>query len=74
MEFYSTKHVAEILGIRPDYLCRAVWLGKVKQPDKSPQGSYLWTTTDIEAASWSLHCRAEFNRWFSEHSIKGAEQ
>jgi DNA-binding transcriptional MerR regulator len=54
MAFYNTRQAAKILGIRPDNLSRAVWLGRLDPPTKSPSGNYLWTEQDIERASWVL--------------------
>lgn len=58
MGFYNTKQVAGFLAIRPDSLSRAVWLGRVDPPEKSPSGDYLWTIDDIQRASWALLHRA----------------
>ena len=57
-EFYSTREVAKILGIRPDSLSRIVWLGQFTPPPKRPSGNFLWTKQDIERASWALLHRA----------------
>lgn len=54
MEFYSTRQVAKILGIKPDILSKAIWQDKVSAPQKSPSGNFLWTTEDINRASWVL--------------------
>jgi hypothetical protein len=56
--FYGTKDVARTLGIRPDALTRAIWVGRLDPPTKSPSGSFLWTEQDIERASWVLLHRA----------------
>ena len=60
--YFSTKQAAKKLGIRPDALQRAVWIGKLDAPAKAPSGSFLWTAEDIEKASWSLHRRAVVER------------
>jgi hypothetical protein len=57
-EYHGTKDVAKILGVKPDYLSRAVWLQRFDPPAKSPSGDYLWTKADIERASWVLNHRA----------------
>lgn len=69
MAFFSTRQVAEIFQIKPDMLSRAVWLGKVKPPLKSPQGSYLWNLKDIEAAAWAMHRYAEFVKWQEKRNV-----
>jgi hypothetical protein len=56
--FYATREVARILGVKTDILARAVWLGSVDPPQKSPSGDFLWTERDIEVASWALLHRA----------------
>jgi len=58
MDFYSTKQVAEKLGVRPQTLTTAIWNNRLDPPQKSPSGSYLWTDWDIQRASWALLKRA----------------
>ena len=60
---YSTRQVAQILGVRPSTLSRAVWDGTVKSPRKSPAGNYMWSVSDIESASWSLKRYDHFVAW-----------
>ena len=52
--FYSTKDVAGMLGIRPDTLSRAVWVGRLDRPEKAPSGDYLWSEKNLQQASWIL--------------------
>lgn len=54
MEQRSTKQVAELLGIPPGRLARAVWDRRVAPPGKGPGGDYQWTLDDIRRASWAL--------------------
>jgi hypothetical protein len=54
LNFYSTRQVARLLGLKPDILQKAVWLGRIDPPAKSPSGHFLWTELDIERASWVL--------------------
>ena len=53
-EMVNTRAVAECLGVSFSRLSRAVWLGQVKPPHKSPGGDFLWTRKDIEGACWVL--------------------
>ena len=53
-QFYSTRQVAGLLHIKPDTLSKAIWQGRVKSPQKSPSGQFLWTKSNIEHASWVL--------------------
>ncbi len=53
-QFYSTRQAAAFLGMKPDALQKAVWLGRVAPPGKSPGGQYLWMAADIERAGWVL--------------------
>ena len=62
-KFFSTKQVASILVLKPDYISKAVWQGHIEQPAKSPSGNYLWTTKDIERAAWVLRCYDRFTKW-----------
>ena len=55
MTFKSTREAAQRLGMRPDLLQRAIWLGRVQAPAKSPSGDYLWTEADVERAALALH-------------------
>ena len=54
MDYQSTRQAAKTLGIRPDALARAVWIGRLDPPEKSPSGDFLWTQQDIDRASWVL--------------------
>ncbi|MFC1739476.1 hypothetical protein ACFL1G_10570 [Planctomycetota bacterium] len=53
-KFFSTKQVASILILKPDYISKAVWQERIEAPAKSPSGNYLWMIKDIERASWVL--------------------
>ena len=53
-QFYSTRQVAKLLGIKPDTLQKAIWTGRATPPEKSPSGQYLWVKADIERISWAL--------------------
>ena len=57
-QFYSTREAAKFLGVKPDTLQKALWLGRIEAPEKSPSGSFLWTAPDINRASWVLCRRA----------------
>ena len=54
MRYRSTRHVARILGVSVSLLAKAAWCGRVSPPAKSPSGQFLWTTEDVERASWAL--------------------
>ena len=54
MKVRSTKEVSRLLGVSPSRLSRAVWEERVRPPDKSPQGSFLWGPDDIQRAGWVL--------------------
>ena len=58
MKYHSTRTVAKMLGIRPDALQKAIWLGRVPEPAKGPGGAFLWAEEDIQRASWALLHRA----------------
>jgi hypothetical protein len=53
-EFYGTRQVAKMLGLRPDALTRHIWNGTVNPPAKSPGGDYLWDLKSINSCSWAL--------------------
>ena len=55
--FFSTRQVARLLGVHPGRLERAIWVGRVRPPAKSPSGAYMWTEEAIEHASWVLRRR-----------------
>ena len=54
MNYLSTKQAASVLNVKPDALSRAVWIGKVDAPPKSPAGDYMWDEATINRASWVL--------------------
>jgi hypothetical protein len=54
MGYLSTRQVAEILGVRPNYLQTAIWDGRISAPTKGPGNAFLWTESDIDRASWVL--------------------
>ena len=58
MDYRSTPQAARIIGVSPSVLSRAVWDGRVRSPQKSPSGSYLWAPDDIERASWVIRHRS----------------
>ena len=54
MRYRGTREVARALGVSHSRLARAVWAGKVREPERGPGGAFLWTDEDIERASWAL--------------------
>ena len=52
--FKSTREVAELLGVAPGRIGRAVWEGRLAPPVKSPSGAFLWREENIRRASWVL--------------------
>lgn len=56
--FYSTRQVAEMLGVSASCLSHAVWDGRIDPPAKSPgRGTFLWAKDDINRASLVLRSR-----------------
>lgn len=55
--FRSTREVAGLLGVTPGRISKAVWDGRIGQPERGPSGAFLWTDADIRHACWTLlHC------------------
>lgn len=55
METYrSTREAAELLGVRPSTLARAVWDRRMAEPPRSPSGAFLWGEEHIRRAAWVL--------------------
>jgi hypothetical protein len=50
----GTRQAAQLLGIPPNRLNRAVWDGRLAPPAKAPSGAFLWTEMDIRRAAWAL--------------------
>jgi len=50
----GTRQVAQLLGVNPNRLSRAVWEGKLDEPVRGPGGCFCWTRADIRRASWVL--------------------
>ena len=61
-KLYTTRQVAQCLGVRPDKIQREIWLGTIRQPNKI-SNRFLWTVQDIERAAWSLKCYSRFAQW-----------
>ena len=57
MKYESTREVARLLDINPGRISRAIWDGRLSPPEKAPGGSFLWTSHDIERASWLFRHR-----------------
>lgn len=56
--YYSTRQVALLLKVTPARLTKALWDGRIDPPKKAPNGAFLWTSKDIDRASWQLLKRA----------------
>jgi len=54
IQFFSTRQVADRLGIRTDRLSQLVYRRSIKEPARSPCGYFLWTEKDLEAARQRL--------------------
>ena len=53
-EFKNTRNVAELLGVNPSRLMRAIWERRMDPPAKGPGGAFFWTQADIRRACWCL--------------------
>lgn len=54
MGIKSTRQVAVLLGVNPNKLQRAVWEGRIPEPEKGPGNSFYWTEADVNRASKEL--------------------
>ena len=52
--FKSTREVAELLGVIPSRISKALWEGRIDRPQRGPSGAFLWTEEDVRRASWVL--------------------
>jgi hypothetical protein len=52
--FRSTREVANLLGITPGRISKAVWDGRLTPPERGPSGAFLWTPDDVQRACWAL--------------------
>ena len=50
----STKEVAELLGIPPAGLAKAVWTNRIQAPGKGPGNAYQWGRDDVLRAGWVM--------------------
>jgi hypothetical protein len=50
----GTKQAAEILGVKPGALTRAVWENRLPAPEKGPGGAFVWSREDLQRAAWAL--------------------
>ncbi len=49
--FIGTKQVAAMLGVNLSTLTRAVWDGRIMEPQRGPGGCYIWSDADIHRAA-----------------------
>lgn len=57
MLFYTTKQVAELLGVPYAVITKAIFKGAVKKPAERIGKSYQWTSKEVEKASWAINHR-----------------
>ena len=58
--YRSTREVAELLGVLPSRISKAIWEGRLEAPERGPSGAFLWTDDDIRRTCWVLlHCDIE---------------
>ncbi len=55
----STIQVAKLLDVPIHALHQAITNNRMRPPDKGPGGNFIWTTEDIERASWAI-CHKAF--------------
>jgi DNA-binding transcriptional MerR regulator len=53
-ELLNTRQAADALGVTPSRLQRALWDGRVDEPQRGPGNTRLWTPQDLDRASWQL--------------------
>ena len=53
-KFIGTKEAAARLQVNPSRLSRAVWEGRLSEPQRAPSGAFLWAEEDLEKAAWVL--------------------
>ena len=66
--FRSTREVADLLGVTPGRISKAVWDGRLDPPQRGPSGAFLWTEQDVRRASWAL-----LHRDVDAHVAEGQE-
>lgn len=66
--FRSTREVAELLGVLPTRIGKAVWEGRLNPPQRGPSGAFLWIEEDVRRASWVL-LRRDLDDVLAERSI-----
>ena len=54
MTFQSTRQVAKSLNVPVTRLSQAVWRGSIAEPERGPDGSFLWTAEDAQRAARSF--------------------
>ena len=50
----GTKTAAEILGVRPGTLLRAVWENRLKEPARGLGRAFIWSDEELRRAAWLL--------------------
>jgi hypothetical protein len=52
--YRSTRQVAKLLDVTPSRLSKAVWDGRLSEPERGPSGAFLWSDSDAQRACWTL--------------------
>ena len=55
--YYSTRQVADILKVKVSWIDQNVYRRRIPAPERSPSGSYMWSTRDIQRAAELLSKR-----------------
>lgn len=59
MDIISTRQASQRLGVKASTLARAVWDGRIPEPQRGPGGCYLWTPEDIQRAAHAFNVKLQ---------------
>jgi hypothetical protein len=66
----GTKAAAEILGVRPGTLLRAVWENRLKEPARGPGRAFIWSDDELRRAAWLLR-HMDLDDVIAERRVQG---
>ena len=66
----GTREAAAILGVRPGTLLRAIWEGRLDEPQRGPGKAFIWSDHDLQQAAWLL-CHTDLDTVMAERRAQG---
>jgi hypothetical protein len=61
----GTRDAAAMLGVRPGTLLKAIWEGRLPEPQRGPGKAFIWSENDLRRAAWLL-CHQDLDTVLAE--------